>query len=333
MNTNNATEMELSSKVELSIISPVYRGADILEELCRQIEAAISNVVSSYEIILVDDGSPDGAWNKISELARRDPRIKGVRLARNFGQHFAITAGIDHACGKYTVLIDCDLQENPQDIPRLLAAAKDGADVVYAERKQREQGPLKTWAANCYYQIYNFLTESKRSNPRRANLSLLSERAREAYRRFRDTQRHYLLIVDWLGYPSTTIEIEHHPRHSGRSAYTFWKLLNHAIDGIVSQSTRLLRLSVVVGLFLSLGSIIGSAWLVIAYFVHGFKEGWASLAVLILLCTGSVLLSVGVASLYIGKIFEQVKGRPLYLVQDRANFRSLPSSAVSRENA
>lgn len=305
----------------LSIVSPVYYGAKLVEVLVSRITEEVSKLGLSFEIILVEDGSRDGSWEKIIAVGKNDPRVKGIKLSRNFGQHPAISAGLHHAKGDYVVVIDCDLQDDPAYIQKLIDEAKKGFDIIYTRKTNREHAWYKNIGAFLFNSAFNWLSENKQINSRAdvGSFSLLTRKVVDAYNAINDYHRHYLLVVRWLGFSHSFVDIEHAKRLEGRSSYSFGKLIRHAVDGITSQSTRLLRLSIATGLIFCVAALAGAASLVTLYFTHGFKEGWTSVAVLILLSTGMILLSLGAIGLYLGKTFEQAKGRPLYIIESTIN--------------
>jgi len=309
----------------ISVVSPVYRAEDTVAELVRRIGEAMAPLTESFEIVLVDDGSPDRGWERIEECCGADPRVVGVRLSRNFGQHSAITAGLAHARGDWVVVMDCDLQDNPSYIPELYRRALDGYDIVYTIKEKRYHGAVKNYFARQFARVSNWLSSDGAADPRIGAYSLVSRRVVEAFLRIHDVHRHYLVLLRWLGFPATAISIRHEPRFAGRSSYSLLSLVRHAVNGIVSHSVRLLYLSVAVGFNFLCISLLGIGYLVVAYLASGFRDGWTSTIVLILLCTSMILLSIGTAGIYIGKIFEQVKRRPLYLVEE---MRSAPADHV-----
>ncbi len=324
MNTNRSQQ-----PCFLSIVTPVFRAAELVDELVRQIAAASSEITEDWEIILVDDRSPDASWESICAAAARDPRVRGVRLSRNFGQHIAISAGLAHARGDYGIVMDCDLQDDPAYIPVLLKEAQRGFDIVYTRKVSREHPPAKNLFARGFHRFFNWLSSGDPSDEQIGAYSLLSRRVIDAFIAFEDRHRHYLALLRWLGFSSTVISIEHRPRPSGKSSYSFAKLVNHAVDGIVSHSTRLLSLTVIVGLSFCAAAFCAVGYIVWFYFVHGFREGWASIATLILGSTGIILCSLGVLGLYVGRMFEQVKGRPLYVVADSRNLDPEPLTVAA----
>lgn len=314
--------MKTSSPIEISVISPVYRAEKIVDELVRRIREELGKMQVSFEILLVEDGSPDKSWEKITENCLKFPEVKGIKLSRNFGQHYAITAGIHEAIGNYVIVMDCDLQDNPVYISQLYSLALKGADIVYTVKKKRKHSFFKNLTASIFFRIFNYLTENKnaRADATIGSYSLLSRKAANAFRRIQDTHRHYLMVLRLLGFQSAYLEIEHDERFEGKSSYTFGKLVTHAINGITSQSDKLLRISIGVGFFCFLASLLWVFTLIILYFTHGLVAGYTSTMAVILLSTGLILMSIGIAGIYIGKIFEQVKGRPLYLIDHKINF-------------
>ena len=303
----------------LSIVSPVYGSATIVAPLVERIVSAVTPVTADFEIVLVDDCSPDDSWAQIATIARHEPRVRGLHLSRNFGQHAAITAGLAHARGEYVVVMDCDLQDDPAYIPALLAKVREGYDIVLTRKAGRRHAWHRNLAARGFAAMLNLLSGHRPADPQVGGYSILSRQVVDAFLQVRDVHRHYLLILGWLGFRTAVVPVEHHPRHSGQSTYTFQRLLRHALEGITSQSTLLLKFAVGIGFTYFCASVIGATYLCIRYFVHNFLVGWASTVVLLLASTGLILMAIGILGIYIGNIFEQVRNRPLYLVQDRVN--------------
>lgn len=316
---------------EISVVSPVYMGEQSVRELVDHVRAAVERVTNDYEIILVEDGSADNSWRSIEVACREDRRVKGIRLSRNFGQIYAITAGLAATRGNYVVVLDCDLQDDPIYIPNLYRAALHGADIVYTRKRRRVHGGTRNFLGRSFHTLFNLLigTQELRTESVIGNYTLLSRRVVEACLSFKECHRHYLGILRRLGFDATYIDIEHRDRPYGRSSYSVSKLVRVAVDIITSETDRLLYVSIGVGLGLVAISFVAAVYIVIAYFVHGFREGWASVFVLILTSTGAILTSLGITGVYIGKIFEQTKNRPLYLVRDRLNF---PEDAQAAAN-
>lgn len=305
----------------ISIVSPVYGAEKIVDKLVERISEEVSKITESFEIILVEDGSPDNSWEAIERNCAKDQRIKGIKLSRNFGQHYAITAGLHISKGDWVVVMDCDLQDDPIYIDLMFQKAKEGFDIVYTIKKKREHSFLKNFFANLFNHVFNWLIDNKaqKSSNQIGSYSLLSRKVVESFKNYKDYRRHYLMILRWLGFTNTFIQIEHKERFEGKSSYNFSKLVTHAIDGITSQSDKILRLTVSLGFVLSSISILAGIYVIIKSFISPFQSGWASLAVLILFTSGLIITSIGISAIYIGKIFEQTKERPLFIIDKRIN--------------
>jgi len=300
----------------ISIVTPIYGCAENLEKLYYRLTKTLQGITENYEIIMVNDASPDNAWNIIKILAEKDPRVKGINLSRNFGQHRAISAGLDFACGEWIVVMDCDLQDQPEEIPKLYAKAQEGYDVVVGKRVERQDSFLKKAGSTLFYKIYNYLTDSE-VDKAIGNFGIYSSVVIESVRRFKEQNRSFGLFVLWSGYKRTEIEIIHAERETGKSSYTLSKLINLAIESIIAHSNKPLQLSVKLGFSLSFLSFIYAFWLVIRYLLWGHHvEGWTSLIVSVYFLAGLIIGSIGMTGLYIGKIFDEVKQRPLYLIQE-----------------
>ncbi|MBI3591588.1 MAG: glycosyltransferase family 2 protein [Candidatus Melainabacteria bacterium] len=306
--------------VALSVISPVYKAQNIIDELVKRIKESALKVTHDFEIILVDDCSPDDSWLKIEENCKKDQRVKGIKLSRNFGQHKAITAGLEESKGDYVVVIDCDLQHDPVYIPEMYKKALDGYDIVYTKMTKIAHSFIRNICSKMFSMIFNWLTDNNFSHETIGSYSLLSRKVVNSFSKIKDSQRHYLLVLRWLGFKYAYLDVEHKERYESESSYSFKKLFSHALDGIISQSDKLLRLSISIGFIFSFLSVIMIILLVFSYFLYGFKEGWTSIISVILLSTGLLLISIGILGIYIAKIFEQVKNRPLYLIDKRLNF-------------
>lgn len=303
-------------KPHISVVTPVYGCEVCLNQLHARLEVALTAITRDYEIIMVNDGSPDDAWQTIKLLAEKDARTKGVNLSRNYGQHRAITAGLDYADGDWVVVMDCDLQDQPEEIVKLYNEALQGYDVVFGRRDKRKDSLFKRYSSKIFYKVYDYFTESKIDNTV-ANFSIISSKVVANLRLLREQNRSYPLFVNWVGFKRSHVDIVHAKRGSGRSSYTLRKLTNLAVDSIISQSNKPLKLSIKFGFLLSMISLIYAMWLVLRYFVFSIPvAGWTSVMVSIYFVGGLLFANMGVLGLYIGKTFDETKNRPLYLVQD-----------------
>ncbi len=309
----------------LSVVVPVYGCADCLHALHARLTDSAVQITDRYELVFVDDRSLDGGWEILQGLAGQDEHVRAFRLSRNFGQDAAITAGLAQAAGQWAVVMDCDLQEAPEDIPRLWAAAGEGYDLVRTTRRGWRHSAFRRWASRTYRR----LTLETDVRPDYSNLSLLSRRVIDAFLRLHDRDREWAIALDWLGFDSTSVEIEHHERHAGQSGSTLRRLVQVALDGMFFRSTVLLRLVVLLGFLVALIGVVVAGFEIADYFIEAQKRvpGYTSLAVLLLVLAGFIIVSVGVVGLYVGRIFEQVKDRPLFLIDQEA---SPPARTPSR---
>jgi dolichol-phosphate mannosyltransferase len=311
--------MSAVARPSLSIVSPVYCCADCLRELCARIAASVSTIGEDYEIILVDDASPDNAWPVLRELCAGDARIKAVGLSRNFGQHYAIAAGLEHARGDWIVVMDCDLQDRPEEIPKLHARAREGYDVVFAERQARRDGWLKRTASRAFIAVLNYLSGAD-YDYRTANFGIYSRAVVDAVRSMGDRSRFFPVMVRWTGFRRTSVPVQHDARRDGGSAYSFPKLLRLALDIILSYSDKPLRLVAALGLFVSVIALGMTAFSLYRY-LHGdvTVAGYTSVIASMWLLAGVTLFCMGVIGLYVGRVFESVKLRPTFIVRERLN--------------
>jgi glycosyltransferase involved in cell wall biosynthesis len=302
-----------AAAVEISVVVPVYECDSCLRELHRRLTATLSALTERYELVFVDDRSPDGSWETLQQLAATDTAVRAVRLSRNFGQQAAITAGLAESRGRWIVVMDCDLQDPPELIPELYAQARAGYEVVLARRAQRSQSFSRLLAARVYHWFLRTFLGVEISGAYGA-FSLLSRKVRDAFLAVPDRDRHYLPILFWLGFERTSVDFEHRQRYAGKSSYSFGTLIRLAAEGVFFQTTTLLRYIVYLGFGVA---FLGGLWALYVLYVALTRNTvpvYSSLAVLVLVIGGVIIVSTGVTGLYIGKIFGQVKNRPLYIV-------------------
>jgi polyisoprenyl-phosphate glycosyltransferase len=311
---SSISSVAASKRPVLSIVSPVYRAEGSVAELVRRIVAAISPLTDDFEIVLVDDRSPDASWPKVVEVAKSEPRVRGVRLARNFGQHAAITAALELARGETIVVMDCDLQHAPEEIPRMWEKLTEGHDIVLARFEERQHARHRNLGATAWRLMNTALSGKEQVPTNLGTFSMLTRPVVDAFLRFPEIHRHYLHILRWMGFRVAYVDVAHQERYEGRSSYTFVKLLKHAIVGTVGQSQRILYFALGLGAAFCALALIGVVWVVARSILYGSQAGWASVVVLILASTGVILFNLGILGLYIGSIFDQVRGRPIYLI-------------------
>ncbi|MFO1520863.1 MAG: glycosyltransferase family 2 protein [Kiritimatiellia bacterium] len=300
----------------ISIVSPVYGAPELVAGLVRRIVAAVTPVTSDFEILLVNDACPKGSWAEIVKAAAAEPRVTGLNLSRNAGQHRAITAGLDHARGEWVVVMDCDLQDQPEEIPRLYAKAREGYHTVFGRRHERKDSLAKRAPSRAFAAFFAWLSGA-RIDRTIANFSISHRLVIEGFRQYRELDRAFPMIVHLMGFRRAYIDVEHAARPSGQSAYTFRKLLSFALQVVVAGSNKPLHLSIKAGGGLALLSFAYALFLIIRYYLFGTTvEGWTSLAVLVAFFNGLLFVQLGVIGLYLGKTFDESKRRPLYHVMD-----------------
>jgi len=303
----------------ISVISPVYQSGNLVDSLVKRISAALDQLTSDYEIILVEDGGTDDSWQKIQENCARHPNLRGIKLSRNFGQQAAIQAGLDASSGQYVLVLDCDLQDRPEEIQHLYAKAMDGYDVVIASRQDRQDGFFKKMLSSLFNRVMSYLTETDQ-DASVANFALYSRKAVNALNEMHDYNRYYPMMAQWIGFRAVKVKIQHAQREDGKSSYSFRKRLSLAIDTMLMFSDKPLRLAIKAGVYLSLASIIAAMVLVLLYITGDVSApGWMSLALLICFFSGSIISVLGIVGLYVGRIFETVKMRPTYLIDHELN--------------
>ncbi len=302
----------------ISVVVPVYGCAPCLTSLHARVTAVLEGMNQSHELILIDDRSPDEAWDVIDGLARSDPRVRGVHLSRNFGQHAAITAGLSHARGDWVVVMDCDLQDPPEEIPKLYAKASEGYEVVLGRRRETRLPAHRRVLSRAYFRLLSAFTGVPFDGSH-GTFSVISRKVVESFLRFRDQDRHYLFILNWLGFRQTTVDYAHSERESGKSSYSLGRLISHALDGMFFQTTVILRWIVGLGFVMAAISAALAVYFVIARVTATAYPGWTSLAVLTLGVGGFIVISTGITGIYVGKVFDQVKDRPLFVV-DRVSW-------------
>ncbi|GHD71428.1 glucosyl transferase [Luteimonas padinae] len=301
---------------ELTVVSPVYGCRGCLEELVDRVSAAAGTAVASCEILLVDDASPDDAWSRIEELAQTHPEVRGLRLSRNFGQHAAISAGLAHATGRMIVVMDCDLQDIPEEIPALLAALGQGVDVVLASRTERQDSILKKASSRTFYRLLGWLTGSV-YDPTTANFGAYSRKVIDAVNAMPEADRFFPLLVRWTGFRSALVPVEHGRRTEGRSGYSLRQLLRLATNVALSFSDKPLRLVVKMGLGFAVLSLCIVAMAVFKYAAGDIAvAGFTSIIASIWLVGGAIVSSIGIVGLYVGKLHGQVKNRPNYIIAE-----------------
>ena len=305
----------------ISVVSPVYKAESILNELVKRIHENVRPITNSYEIILVEDGGVDKSWDLIEELCKTDKNVKGIRLSRNFGQHYAITAGLDHVKGEWVIVMDCDLQDRPEEIKMLYRKATEQEfDIVLARRASRTDGFTKKVTSKLFYGILSYLTGAKQDSSV-ANFGIYHKTVISSLQQLREPIRYFPTMINWIGFRSTYYTVEHGERFSGNTSYNWKKLSRLALDIILANSDKPIRVVVKIGLFIALLSFTIGVIMIYKYFAHQIKvAGYTSILVSIWFIGGMIMSILGLIGLYIGKIFEGVKQRPIYIKSKELNF-------------
>jgi polyisoprenyl-phosphate glycosyltransferase len=304
-----------SQPPQLSVVIPVYKAEKCLDELCIRLAASLSSIDANYEIILVEDCGGDRSWEKIVELSQDDNRIKGIQFSRNFGQHYGITAGLDVSQGDWVVVMDCDLQDAPEEIPRLYTKAQEGFDIVLASRTNRQDPLVKKYTSKLFYKVLSYLADTEYDGSH-GNFRIMSKTVVDNFKGMREQLRFFGGLVQWMGFPTTSLEVIHHERFEGQSSYSLSKLLKLATDTIIAFSDKPLRVAIKLGFLMSCLSFAYGAYIFAGALINGSTvQGWSSLIVSIYFIGGIIISMLGVIGIYLGKAFDQIKGRPLYIVR------------------
>ena len=307
------------SNIKLSIVSPVYRAEKMVHMLVERIVKSVTTITEDFEIILVNDASPDASWSVIEHECVQDKRVKGINLSRNFGQHYAITAGLHYAKGEWVVVMDCDLQDRPEEIPALYQKAMEGYDIVYARRKQRQDKWLKRMTSRMFNAVLNWLSGLKKDKEV-ANFGIYNRKVIAEYIKIPEYARSFGSLIRYLGFRTTAIDVQHALRAEGKSSYTLHRMLKLTFDVIISNSNKPLRMAVGLGFGMSVLSFLLALYNVVARMVGIISfPGYTTTVFSIWFVGGLMLFVMGVLGLYIGKIFDQVKGRPIYIVRNTIN--------------
>ncbi|MYM85341.1 glycosyltransferase [Duganella sp. FT50W] len=299
----------------ISVIIPVYKAEKMLDELYTRLRDALTEVSPHFEIVLVEDCGGDRSWEVIERLARADPRVIGLQFSRNFGQHYGITAGMDQCRGDWVVVMDCDLQDAPEEIPRLYAKAQEGYDVVLALRGQRQDPLLKRAVSWLYYRTFSYLADLDIDGDS-GNFRIMSRQVVKNFVRMREQLRFFGGHVQWMGFPTTGIPVQHAARAEGKSTYTFAKLWRLAMDTILAYSDKPLRMAAKLGLGMAALSLVFGVYLLLRSWLHSSPvPGWSSLIVSLYFIGGLIIGILGILGIYLGKAFDETKKRPLYIVR------------------
>ncbi len=300
----------------ISIVSPVYRAEKILPILVSEINLVMERIGEDYEIILVDDRSPDNSWEVMKVLSNQNSKIKSIRLSRNFGQHSAIFAGLTKTKGDWVVVMDCDMQDQPKEITKLYKKALEGYDIVLGQRENRKDKFLKKLTSKLFYKVFNYLSGANFDN-NVANFGIYHQKTIKSILDMGDYVKFFSLFINWIGFKSVSIPIEHGEREEGKSTYSVGRLFKQAFNVIISFSDKPLRLFINFGLSISvLSFIVGIYYLYLALTGKIAQPGFSSLILSIWFLSGIIISCIGIVGVYLGKTFDQAKGRPTFIIDE-----------------
>ena len=306
--------------MKISVVSPIYKGKEMLDELVSRVGNAVKTIAEDYEIILVNDCSPDDSWAKMKEICAKDKKVKGINLSRNFGQHYAITAGLAASTGEWVVVMDCDLQDRPEEIPNLYQKAQEGYDTVFAEIVERDDRFMKRFTSRVFSYVFAYFTDSpidKKTN----NFGIYHRKVIDAVLSMGDYIKCFPVEVRWVGF-----KIGYHPvvkdaRAEGTSGYTWTKLIAFAFDNIIAFSNKPLKMALRLGFYIVVFSIMLAMFYLIRYLAGGIAvSGFTTLIISLWLIAGILISLVGMVGIYLGRVFDKVKDRPVYIVKEQINF-------------
>ena len=304
----------MKRSVLISVVIPVYKAELCLDELYLRLSKALLSITADFEIILVEDCGGDGSWEIIENLALADSRVRGIQFSRNFGQHYGITAGLDHCHGDWVVVMDCDLQDRPEEIPRLYTKALEGYEIVLARRAERRDSLFKRVTSGLFYKLFSYLADIDYDGAC-GNFRIMSRKVVTNFCLMREQLRFLGGLVQWMGFKTTSIEVEHAERFGGKTSYTFSKLWKLASESIIAFSDKPLRFAVKFGFLMALFSFCYGLYIVIRYAFNGIAvQGWSSLIVSLYFIGGIIISLLGIIGIYLGKTFNETKKRPLYII-------------------
>ena len=300
----------------ISIVSPVYRAEKILPILISEINLVMERIGEDYEIILVDDRSPDNSWEVMKVLSSQNPKIKSIRLSRNFGQHSAIFAGLTKTKGDWVVVMDCDMQDQPKEIAKLYKKALEGYDIVLGQRENRKDKFLKKLTSRLFYKVFNYLSGANFDN-NVANFGIYHQKTIKSILDMKDYVKFFSLFINWIGFKSVSIPIEHGEREEGKSTYSVGRLFKQAFNVIISFSDKPLRLFINFGLSISILSFVLGIYYLYLSITHKITQpGFSSLILSIWFLSGIIISCIGIVGVYLGKTFDQAKGRPTFIIDE-----------------
>lgn len=307
------------NNVQISVVAPAFNEEKTIVEFISTVSRKLTELNLNYEILIVDDGSNDKTWLQVKTLSKDNLSIKGIRFSKNFGQHSAISAGLKFCRGEKVIVMDSDFQDDPNIINKLILESNEGYDIVIVKRIGRNEGLIYRIVQKIFYIILNFFSGVE-FDSRQANFSIFNKRVLNEINKLEDVGRYFPADIELMGFSKSYIYAKQGLRVSGKSAYNFKKRAKLAIDTILTYSLRPLYVSIILGLVIMFVSFVGVGWVFVLKFIYGFTvEGWTSLILTLFMFGGTIILLLGVLSLYVAKIYLQVKFRPTYIISEECN--------------
>lgn len=301
-------------KMDISIVISVYKAENYLIELYSRLIDMLKSITQNYEIIMIDDCSDDRSWEIIVKLAKSDCRVKGYKFSRNFGQHYGLTAGLDHCTGDWVVIMDCDLQDQPEEILRLYQKAQEGYDVVVAKRNKRTESIYNRILSWSFYKIFSYFLEHHYDGSI-GNFRIMSKKVVKNCREMRENLRFFGALIDWMGFSTSSIEVNQAKRIMGNSSYSFKKKCKLASDAIIAYSDKPLRISIKFGYCISLFALIFAMYIYLNSVINHRDVSIANnIIISIYFIGGLIIANLGIIGIYLGKAFDEAKKRPLYII-------------------
>ena len=304
----------------ISVVIPVYKAEACVRELYRRLCETLEKITEDFEILLIEDQGGDRSWEIIKELAQNDQRVKGIQFSRNFGQHYGITAGLDRSEGDWVVLMDCDLQDPPEEIPKLYNKAMEGFDVVLGQRIERKHNVNRRLSSLMFGRTFSYLSGLD-YDPQVAGYKIISKKVVKSFRLMREQLRFSNALITWMGYKTAYVKVKHDERFHGKSSHTVKSLIKLAAEAIIAYSDKPLKISIVFGFVMAFASFLMGGYIILLALINGTTVvGWASLFTSIYFIGGIIIANLGIIGIYLGKTFEETKKRPLYLIGDSVGF-------------